>query len=86
MSQMTNKFTIDNKNRLYIKLYDKGAEFNFHIVNFQFLSRDVRSYGVYISQLIRYARYSTYYMTLDIVINVNQLRAFSENFMTGIQI
>ena len=41
------------------KIYDKRYDFNFEIVNFPFLDRDVpRSplYGVYISQLIRFAR------------------------------
>ena len=40
-------------------IYDKRDDFNFEIVNFPFLDRDVpRSpcYGVYISQLIRFAR------------------------------
>ena len=41
------------------KLYDKRDDFNFEIVNFPFLDGDVPrspSYGVYISQLIRFAR------------------------------
>ena len=41
------------------KIYDKREEFNFEIVNFPFLDVDVPrspSYGVYISQLIRFAR------------------------------
>ena len=41
------------------KIYDKRDAFNFEIVSFPFLSRDVprsRSYGVYISQLIRFPR------------------------------
>ena len=41
------------------KLYDKRDYFNFEIVNFPFLDGDVprsHSYGVYISQLIRFAR------------------------------
>ena len=41
------------------KIYDKQDDFNFEIVNFQFLEGDVPrspSYGVYISQLIRLAR------------------------------
>ena len=57
-------FIIGNNNRLYTKLYDKRDDFNFHIVNFSFLSSNIPSspsYGVYISQLIRYARCCTYY-------------------------
>ena len=41
------------------KIYDKRDDFNFEIVNFQFLGGDVPgspSYGVYISWLIRFAR------------------------------
>ena len=41
------------------KIYDKRDGFNFEIVNFPFLDGDVPrspSYGVYISQLIRFAR------------------------------
>ena len=40
------------------KIYDKRDDFNFEIVNFPFLDGDVprsTSYGVYISQLIRFA-------------------------------
>ena len=43
------------------KIYDKRDDFNFDIVNFPFLDGDVPqrpSYGVYISQLIRFARAS----------------------------
>ena len=41
------------------KIYDKRDNFDFGIVNFPFLDGDVPcspSYGVYISQLIRFAR------------------------------
>ena len=40
------------------KIYDKGDDFDFDIVNFPFLDGDVprsTSYGVCISQLIRFA-------------------------------
>ena len=45
------------------KIYDKHDDFDFDIVNFPFLDGDVprsTSYGVYISQLIHFARASTY--------------------------
>ena len=45
------------------KIYDKCDDFDFEIVNFPFLDGDVprsTSYGVYISQLIRFARASSY--------------------------
>ena len=57
-------FIIESNNRLYTKLYDKRDDFDFHIVNFLFLSSNIPSslsYGVYISQLIRYARCCSYY-------------------------
>ena len=49
---------IDN-GKLTTRLYDKWDDFNFPIVNFPFLSSNIPSalaYGVYISQLICYAR------------------------------
>ena len=45
------------------KIYDKRNDFDFNIVNFPFLDGDVprsASYGVYISQLIRFARVSSH--------------------------
>ena len=45
------------------KSYDKRDDFDFEIVNFPFLDGDVprsTSYGVYISQLIRFDRASSY--------------------------
>ena len=44
------------------KIYDKRDDFDFDIVNFPFLDVDVprrTSYGIYISQLIRFARASS---------------------------
>ena len=52
-------FIIEGNNRLY-----KRDDFDFHIVNFPFLSSNIPSspsYAVYISQLIRYARCCSYY-------------------------
>ena len=45
------------------KIYDKRDDFDFDIVYFPFLNNDFprsTSYGVYISQLIRFARSSSY--------------------------
>ena len=45
------------------KIYDKRDDFDFDIVNFPFLDGDVprsTSYGVYISQLIRFAQVSSH--------------------------
>ena len=44
------------------KIYDKRDDFDFDIISFPFLDGDVprrTSYGVYISQLIRFARASS---------------------------
>ena len=45
------------------KIYDKRDDFDFDIVNFPFLDGDVlrsTSYGIYISQLIRFVRESSH--------------------------
>jgi hypothetical protein len=50
---------IDSNGRLTISLYDKRDDFDFAIVNFSFLCSNIPlspAYGVYVSQLIRYAR------------------------------
>ena len=52
-------FIRDNSNSITTKLYEKRDTFGFHIVNFPFMSSNIPSapaYGVYASQLIRYAR------------------------------
>ena len=54
----------DNFHRLQVKLYDKRDDFNFNIVNFPFLSSNIPqppAYGVFVSQLVRYARASSLY-------------------------
>ena len=48
-----------SQSHLKFKIYDKRDDFSFPIVNFPFLDGDVPlapSFGVYISQLVRYAR------------------------------
>ena len=45
--------------QLHTSIYDKRDDFNFHITNFPFLSSNIPTspaYGVFIPQLIRYAR------------------------------
>ena len=52
-------FIRDMSNNITTKLYDKRDAFGFHIVSFPFMSSNIPSapaYGVYASQLIRYAR------------------------------
>ena len=49
---------LDKSNNITTKLYDKRDAFGFYIVNFLFMSSNIPSapaYGVYASQLIRYA-------------------------------
>ena len=62
-------FIIDSGGKLSTRLYDKRDDFDFHIVNFPYLSSNIPSgpsYGVYISQLIRYARCCSPMMISDI--------------------
>ena len=57
-------FIIDSGGKLSTRLYDKRDDFDCHIVNFPFFSRNIPSgpsYSVYISQLIRYAQCCSYY-------------------------
>ena len=57
-------FIMDSGGKLSTRLYDKRDDFDFHIVNFPFLSSKIPSgpsYGVYISQLVRYARCCSHY-------------------------
>ena len=57
-------FIIDNGGKLSTRLYDKRGDVAFHIVHFPFLSSNIPSgpsYGVYILQLIRYARCYSHY-------------------------
>ena len=52
-----------SNDKVSTKIYDRRLDFDFEIVNFSFLDVDVprsTSYGVYISQLIRFARVSSY--------------------------
>ena len=56
--------SIDSDSQMRTSLYDKRDDFNFHITNFPFLNSIIPSspaYGVFISQLIRYARASSSY-------------------------
>ena len=51
--------SIGKDGQLHTSIYDKRDDFNFHITNFPFLSSNIPTspaYGVFISQLIPYAR------------------------------
>ena len=51
----------DDSGQLSTKMYDKRDDFNFKIINFPNLCSNIPAYGVYISQLIPYARDSSNY-------------------------
>ena len=54
----------DESGQLSTKIYDKRDDFNFKIINFPNVCSNIPAspaYGVYISQLIRYARASSNY-------------------------
>ena len=54
----------DDSGQLSTKIYDKRDDFNFKIINFPNICSNIPAspaYGVYISQLIRYARASSNY-------------------------
>ena len=54
----------DESGQLSTTIYDKGDDFNFKIINFPNMCSNIPAslaYVVYISQLIRYARASSYY-------------------------
>jgi hypothetical protein len=54
----------DDSGQLSTKIYDKRDDFNFKIINFPNMCSNILAspaYGVYISQLIRYARASSNY-------------------------
>ena len=56
--------SIGRDGQLHTSIYDKRDDFNFHITNVPFLSSDIPTspaYGVFISQLIRYARACSLY-------------------------
>ena len=51
--------SIGRDRQLHTSIYDKRDDLNFHITNYPFLSSNIPSslaYGVFISQLLRYAR------------------------------
>jgi hypothetical protein len=57
----------DDSGQLSTKIYDKRDDFNFKIINFPNMCSNIPAsplFGVYISQLIRYARASSNYSDL----------------------
>ena len=68
----------DDSGQLSTKIYDKRDDFNFKIINFPNMCSNIPAspaYGVFISQLIRYARASNNYSDF--------LKSSSEKQATG---
>jgi hypothetical protein len=77
---------IDSNGILTTSLYDKGDDFDFAIVNFPFLFSNIPfspAYGVYVSQLIRYARacfaYEDFSKRGRLLINKLMLQGYDES-------
>ena len=94
-------FIIDSGGKLSTRLYEKRDDFDFHIFNFPYLSSNIPSgpsYGMYISQLIRYARCCSHYddfrycnkCLVDQLLSQGyialRLRSLSKYFMADIRI
>jgi hypothetical protein len=63
---------IDDSGQLSTKSYEKRDDFNFKIINFPNMCSNISAspaYGVNISQLIRYARASSNYQNLELLID-----------------
>ena len=70
--------------KLFTKIYDNRNDFNFTFVNFPFLSSNTRvspAYGVYVSQLIRYARASSKYEDFLIRGNVLTRKLINQGYL-----
>ena len=74
--------SIGRDGKFHSFIYDKRDDYNFHITNFLFLSSNIPSspaYGVFISQLIRYARACSSYECF-----ILKARRLSVSYPTGI--
>ena len=50
------------RGKFYIRLYDKRNDYDFDVISFPYLDGSIpkgQSYGIFISQLLRYARINT---------------------------
>ena len=75
---------IEQNSHLKTKLYDKRDDFDFPIVNFPFLSSNIPAspaYGVYMSQLIRYARACTSYDDFIARANILTIKLKNQGFV-----
>ena len=72
-----------SNNIVSTKIYDKHDDFDFEVVNFPFFDGDVprsTSYGVYISQLIRFARASSYFTDFNTRNNLLIQKILKQNY------
>ena len=75
--------TRDKRKNITKKCYDKRDAFGFHIVNFPFMSSNIPSapaYGIYASQLIRYARCCSNYSDLLLRHRALETRLLSQGY------
>jgi hypothetical protein len=71
MLSMRNSLDFDDSGQISTKIYDKRDDFNFKIINFPNMCSNIPAspaYGIYISQLIRYARACSNYSDVFITI------------------
>ena len=69
-------------NNIHTSVYDKREDFGFPIVNFPWLSGDVPrllSYGIYISQLVRFARWCT-----NVLISILNIFKSLQTYFAGV--
>ena len=76
-------FIRNKSSNITTRLYDKRDAFGFHIVNFPFMSSNIPSapaYGVYASQLIRYARCCSNYSDFSLRYRALVTRLLSQGY------
>ena len=57
--------------KFYFSLYDKRDDYDFDVISFPFLDGNVpkgQSYGIFISQLVRYSRVNCSFNRLDLIV------------------
>ena len=77
--------SIGRYGQLHTSIYDKRDDFNFHITNFPFLSSNIPTsptYGVFISQLIRYARACSSYGCFILIVIEEVLWSIRGSYQT----
>ena len=72
--------TVDRNTPFHLSVYDKRDDFPFRIVNFPYIDSNIPAnpaYGVYISQLVRYARICTSNLDFNLYIDLVDFRHVS---------